>query len=418
LAGLYVLSLVVSDGLRTSAPDTVVVEATASLLSFNQGSGFNGPVRSIVLAQDGSGDVYVGGQFTAYNGTVANRLIRLRPSGAVAQTFGQGFDNTVRALARATDGSHAVYAGGQFTQFDGQPTPPLIRLTPTGLRDSIFQPVGLDFSPTTLAMTEDGSRDVYAGGDSREGVPGTPVDSAVGRIARLNPDGSPDPTFPVNTRILGNADNNDQTVIGSLAVLPGSGKLYVGGDIYNYQQQSTGSLLRLNPDATRDPTFVTGTGIPATSVQAVVAIARAEDGTGDLYAGGRIGIYNGTPVTYGNIRIHENGARDTTYAPAVEIISYAIAPAQDGTGDVFISGNGTDGSKPPFRLLRFNRNGALAPTFHEPTTLGVAYTIVPVLDGTGDVYIGGDFTTYNGAAVNHFARIHADGSLASVVSGP
>lgn len=418
MAGLYVLSLVVSDGMRTSAPDTVVVEAKASRPRFNQGSGFNGPVRSVVVAQDGSGDVYVGGQFTAYNGTGANRLIRLRPSGTVAQTFGQGFDNTVRTLARATDGSHAVYASGEFSQFDGQPTPPLIRLTSTGLRDSIFQPVGLDFFPMTLAMTEDGSRDVYAGGNIVAGVPGTPVSSTIGRIARLNPDGSPDLTFPVNTGISGEADDLGK-VIASLAVLPGSGKLYVGGDFNTYQQQSTGSLLRLNPDATRDSSFVTGTGIPALGPTiAVEVIARAEDGTGDLYAGGRIGIYNGTPVTLGHIRIHENGALDTTYAPAIELVSFAIAPAQDGTGDVFISGFGIDGSNRPPRLLRLHRNGALAPTFLEPTMGGVVFTIAPVLDGTGDVYIGGEFTTYNGAAVNNFARIHADGSLASVVSGP
>jgi len=45
-------------------------------------------------------------------------------------------------------------------------------------------------------------------------------------------------------------------------------------------------------------------------------------------------------------------------------------------------------------------------------------TIVPLPDGTRDLYIGGAFTTYNGVAVNHLARVHADGSLASTLSGP
>jgi hypothetical protein len=44
------------------------------------------------------------------------------------------------------------------------------------------------------------------------------------------------------------------------------------------------------------------------------------------------------------------------------------------------------------------------------------YTIVPIQDGTRDFYIGGLFTTYNGGAVNHFARVRADGALASVVN--
>jgi hypothetical protein len=48
-----------------------------------------------------------------------------------------------------------------------------------------------------------------------------------------------------------------------------------------------------------------------------------------------------------------------------------------------------------------------------------AYAIVPILDGTRDVYIGGSFTMYDGVVVNHFARIHGDGELASMIStGP
>jgi len=45
-------------------------------------------------------------------------------------------------------------------------------------------------------------------------------------------------------------------------------------------------------------------------------------------------------------------------------------------------------------------------------------TIVPLPDGTRDLYIGGAFTMYNGVAVNHIARVHADGSLGSILSGP
>ena len=113
---------------------------------FTQGTGFNAHVRTIVTAQDGTNDLYVGGDFTTYNGQPANHLIRLRPNGTVAQTFGQGFDEVVVALALATDGSHALYAGGPFTQFNGQPVPQLVRLTLTAFA---MRP----FSPATLALT-------------------------------------------------------------------------------------------------------------------------------------------------------------------------------------------------------------------------------------------------------------------------
>ena len=183
-----------------------------------------------------------------------------------------------------------------------------------------------------------------------------------------------------------------------------------------------GSLLRLNPDGSLDSTFATGTGVPGIAgTTAVETIALATDGSGDIYGGGRIGRYNGTPVTLGSIRVHETGALDTTFAPTEPTITIAMAPAEDGTGDVFVSAYGRSAPDLPVRFLRLDRTGAPAPAFHEPqlgeqTLDPLVLTIVPVLDGTRDMYIGGVFTTYNGVPVNHIARIHADGSLASVVN--
>jgi len=97
------------------------------------------------------------------------------------------------------------------------------------------------------------------------------------------------------------------------------------------------------------------------------------------------------------------------------MITYAIAPAEDGTGDVFVFGIPTT----PARFLRLDHNGTVVPTFLEPSfgaeAFSLVFLIAPVLDGTNDLYRRG-FTTYNGVPVNHIARIHADGSLASVVN--
>ena len=385
--------------------------------AFAQGTGFNSFVRTIVMAQDGTNDLYVGGDFTTYNGTAANHLIRLHPNGTVAQAFGQGFDEVVIALSLATDGSNALYAGGPFTQFNGQAVPQLVRLTTNGLRDATFQPGSFGFFLLALAVTEDGSRDVYAAGNFDESVPGTPVTQTIGRIVRLNPDGSPDPVFLINLRFPGVPDLLFP-IVSCIAVPPGSGKLYVGGSMSVSFGGAPGSLLRLNADGSIDSTFAGGTSVPGIAgTTAVETIALAADGSRDIYAGGRIGGYNGTPVTLGSIRVHETGALDTTFVPTEPMITFAIAPAEDGSGDVVVFGLGTKTSDRPSRLLRLNRNGGLVSTFHEPT-LGndLVLSIVPVLDGTRDLYIGGAFTTYNGVPVNHIARIHADGSLASVVN--
>ena len=109
-----------------------------------------------------------------------------------------------------------------------------------------------------------------------------------------------------------------------------------------------------------------------------------------------------------------NYLSSTAYAPTVDLLTFAITPTGDGTNDVWVGGV----SRPDNRhIKRVNRSGTIVSTFQEPNLDAEVYTIAPLKDGTRDFYIGGVFTTYNGAAVNHFARIHGDGTLASVVSG-
>ncbi|HSS31057.1 MAG TPA: delta-60 repeat domain-containing protein [Nitrospiraceae bacterium] len=91
------------------------------------------------MAQDGTGDLYVGGEFTAYKGTVGNQLMRLHPDGTVAQTFGQGFDNLVGGIFLAKTGGGELYVLGGFTQLDGQPVRRLIPLTRMGSLEAGFR---------------------------------------------------------------------------------------------------------------------------------------------------------------------------------------------------------------------------------------------------------------------------------------
>jgi hypothetical protein len=410
VAGSYVFCLTVTDGQSGSASDSVVVEAR--LPRFNQGAGFNGVVTSIVLAQDGSGDIYVAGEFTAYKGTVANRLIRLHPDGTVAQTFGQvdGFPH----LALAKTGE--LYVLG-LSQFDGQPVPPLIRLTRTGSLDAGFRlPAELYSFPVFLgpefAVAEDGSEDVYVTYTRPNPIPTSPVDQGFLNIARLNADGTVDPAFSPGSGFpqQSGARGEPQTITDLMPT--SSGKLYVGGGMYSFNGVPVSSLIRLNPDGTLDLTFMANVGGPPSSgVPNIVDIKPAGDGTADLYAARWVG-----PL----IRVHDTGAFDTSFqADRIDARAGTIAVAQDGSGDVLLAA-----SFPP-TVLRFDRNGASvsAPTFITPSLetvvsgfTPIVVTIVPLQDGTGDFYIGGYFTSYNGVAVNHFARIHADGSLASVVN--
>jgi beta-propeller uncharacterized protein DUF5122 len=369
-------------------------------------SGFNGVVRSIMPVPDGSRDVYVAGDFTTYRGTITNRLVRLHADGTVAVPFEQGFDERVMALALAKDGSGALYAAGEFKNFDGQPAPRIARLKRDGSMDSGFRPgTGFNLNPLALAGTDDNTGDVYVAGNFTS-FNGT----AVHRIARLNADGSVDLAFAVGTGIESAPGIN--VGVRSVALAPdGSGRLYVGGSFVSYNGAPVSSLFRLQPDGMVDATFRAGSGIPASSAAPpVMVIMPALDGTRDFYVGGQIGSYDGQPIGPGVIRVHETGALDTTFASTLSLTVFAISPVPDGSGDIYIGGD--TNSVPGSRLLRLNRNGSPVSNFQEAGGLDSSMvSIVSAADSTGDLYVGGLFTLYNGIAVNHLVRIHADGTV-------
>ena len=87
--------------------------------TFVTGSGPDGPVDSVVV--DSTGKIYIGGQFTSFNGTNAFHIARLTPGGALDTTFATrtgGFNagSTVWAMAFDTNGNLLV--AGSFTNYN------------------------------------------------------------------------------------------------------------------------------------------------------------------------------------------------------------------------------------------------------------------------------------------------------------
>ena len=76
--------------------------------SFVYGSGFDARVFSITIQSDNK--IFVGGDFTDYNGTARNRIIRLNSDGSIDGTFvyGGGFDGRVNTIAIQSDGKILV----------------------------------------------------------------------------------------------------------------------------------------------------------------------------------------------------------------------------------------------------------------------------------------------------------------------
>jgi uncharacterized delta-60 repeat protein len=114
--------------------------------TFSYGTGFNGDVLTTAIQSDGK--ILCGGQFTAYNGTNSNSLIRLNTGGTIDATFsvGSGFNvSNVNTITIQSDGK--ILCGGRFATYSGVTANNLIRLNTNGTIDTTFNSgVGL-FGP-------------------------------------------------------------------------------------------------------------------------------------------------------------------------------------------------------------------------------------------------------------------------------
>lgn len=380
--------------------------------AFATGTGFGGDssisVSELLLSADGSG-LYVGGEFTTFNGTVAQRLVRLTSNGALDTSFaiGSGFDAEVNALAFAPDSSGDLIVGGRFTSYQGTPVNRIVRLRTDGTLVSLesVSRSGFNWGVDTILPVGDGSGDIYCSG-SFSSYSGTRHSG----ITRLTSEGIINPTFDPGDGFSPSGQ------IKLVSVSDGSGDIYAAGWFSEYRGSPQGHIVRLRPDGTVSPQFNSGSGFN----NHVTALALANDVSGDIYVGGWFNDYNGT-TTNRIARINADGTLDSAFAigtgfTASEFVD-AIAPAVDGTGDVYVGGSFTTYNGVPgiTRIVRLNSDGSIDGGFASGTGFNnTVEVIVPALDGSGDVYIGGAFTSYSGTLnVNRLVRLNSDGTIDS-----
>ncbi len=266
---------------------------------FVVGTGFNGRVNRIVPAADGSGDIYVGGDFSAYRGDLVGGLLRLNDDGSRDPGF-VAIVPSLETVAMQGGGSSDVYGGGRTF-------PPLERWTSAGTTDNTpdFDPAPGINPVFAIAPALDGSDDVYIGGGF----------SGPDRIIRLNQDGSPDNGF-----VVGAGFDDDVTSI--VRADDGSNEIYAGGEFTAYQGNPAGGVIRLGITGSNAAGFVTGAGFSdptdLSTQSQVVSLARAADGSTDLYVGGGFTRYDGREVN-GLVRLNADGSLDTGFEVRISV---------------------------------------------------------------------------------------------------
>jgi uncharacterized delta-60 repeat protein len=271
---------------------------------------------------------------------------------------------SIRAIA--VDSAGNIYVGGQFNQVSDGPGGPfvpwnnLVRLTPTGTIDPLFQ-VGQD-NPTPPP----GYTPIRKGGPTGFGAPGfgfTTVDPQTIVPSTGTCDVAPVPAL----QGTGEKFNPNEGRVNAIVIQP-DGRVLIGGEFKCYNEVPRGGIARLTSTGSLDPTF----GDSSFSIP----------GVGDY-------LQCGNPVATSGSRT----AAATRYERA-RVNAILLEP--DGkvvVGGLFARANNVD----RYNIARFNSDGTLDTGF----ATGPTGTIFPT--GTAGVGGGGSGATSNGRGGEIFA---------------
>jgi uncharacterized delta-60 repeat protein len=364
--------------------------------SFNPLGGPNGPVRAMVLQPDGR--VVIGGFFDMVHSTNRNRIARLLSDGTLDGFFnpGAGADNPVFALALHHDGR--IVLGGSFNTVNGISRSGVALLEDNGTVSPAFNPgTGVDGSVFAVAVQPDGK--ILIGGDFAV-VNG----SSHPRLARLNLDGSVDPTF--------DAGSGPSGPVRAIALQP-DGKILIGGSFTNVSGATRGRLARLSSSGILDPVFM---GAVEGGNLDVTAITLQFDGK--IIVAGDFTQFNG--VSRNRItRLYGNGKTDPTINfgdGANDSINTAVIQPDR---KIVVGGRFTTFDGEPRSFLARLHGGSIAgagtlqfsaPSYDVTENAGQAIITVQRRGGTtGDITV--DYQTQDGTALAGSDYTGASGSL-------
>ena len=319
----------------------------ADWVSMSEHAGANNDVFCIVFH---GGNMYVGGHFTAIQGTLANRIAKW--DGSTWSALGMGLNSKVADIA--FDGSGNLYAGGTFTTAGGSLANRVAKWNGTAWSNL---GTGIDGEVTALAFDADG--DLYVGG----------LFTVAGGVS---------------VKGIAKWDGTAWSALGS-GVIGGyvsalacdtSGRVYAAGRFSAIDGVAAQNVAKWD----QGHWSALGTGL-TTDVRALVL-----DASETLYAGSgdRVSTWNGTSW----IRL------GTGMNNAVSSLAF------DGSGNLCAGGYFTSAAgKAANRIAKWDG------TAWSALGTGLAsYVSALACDASGNIYAGGDFTTAGGEPANHIAK--------------
>lgn len=358
--------------------------------SFVIGTGFDSTVNTIARQSDGK--IIVGGQFTNYNGTPVQSIVRLNNDGSIDSGFsiGSGFDGTVFSIAIQSDGK--IVVAGVFGDYNGNFSKGIVRLNsdgtfdPTFITGSGFNGARNFYTINNISIQSDDKVIVTGRFNGYDG-------NTVADIIRINTDGSIDNSF-----LQGSGFNNETYSI----AIQSDNKILVGGTFDNYDGNSTTNIVRINPDGTFDPSFSTGAGFDAQ----VVSIKVQNDNK--ILVAGSFSMYDSNSKPY-LVRLNADGSIDSSFNTTNNFDNGINSLVIQSNGKIIVGGsfNNYGSTTVSHGIAQLTSSGALDSTF----SVGTGFDFPPkalLLDSNSKLIIGGDFGQYNGSTSSYLIRLNAD----------
>jgi uncharacterized delta-60 repeat protein len=243
-------------------------------------------------------------------------------------------------------------------------------------------------------------------------------------IARLNTDGSVDPTFDPGAGVCcgSMAGLGDITAPISAMLIQRDGRIVIGGPFSTVNGTARKGVARLNTDGSPDTTFDPGAGLGLNAQTAgrVSVVAMIEQPDGRLLIGGYFTSVNGV-TRKGIARLNANGSLDATFDPGAGVpiddanwgFGQLNALSLLGNGQILVAGSfAAFNDTPRNGLARLNANGSLDPALN---VFIKAQESAPSLDGMvaqadGKIVFSGPFIAVEDDFLDNLARISASGA--------
>lgn len=406
-SGTY--SLVQSNGQGVSTNIVAVVAVEASPVQsgvvdsgFLSGAGPDDEVQAIDVQRDGR--ILIGGTFRSIDGMPRMLVARLLDNGSLDASFNpngsfaNSSSNDLRISRIISQPDGKVLIAGNFFLPNESVARSLARLNADGTLDTEFAPQ----SHGLLALQPDGK--ILAGHWD---------------IRRLMPDGNLDPGFQPGTGA------NDQI---RTACLQSDGKIIIIGDFISFNGIVRHYVARLNPDGSLDPSFDTADLIQGGQNGDVCFPSNSGGGAGNgplhlavaVQSDGRIlvgGAFAGSGFSsrWNLMRLTPSGVVDPEFRPVFP--NFAVrALAVQSDGKILIGGcftNVSDGltNVGRYHIARLNGDGSIDASFNPGAGfigLSGGYVRAVAVQPDGRVLLGGQFDAVAGVRRNNFARLTGD----------